>query len=485
MRSFYQNFFKDTGLIALVNLSLMLNGLILLPVLTKILGPAAYGIWTQTLAVLSLIGAVSGSGSLAFVRYFASENDETKLSSGFFSVLIYLFILNTFITLALIMFSSYLAEFFEGSTFIVVLIALILPFYTINSFMFMFFRTVRKIKIYAATFLFQNYFQIILMVIFIFLGMGISGVIIGLLISYLITEFIMLMIIIRYVGFNRPTLKDFTKIKDYLHFDIPYIPYNISGWITNLSDRFIISAMLGITAVGIYSASYSLGSLISSIIFPINVILIPALSDLYDQNQLKEVKSLLEISLKYYLLLAIPAAVGLSILAEPVMVILTTKEIAQASTYIVPIIAVGMVIFGSQAIINQPNNLVKKTKIVGIASIIGAILNLSLNIYLIPIWGIVAAAITTLLSYVVVTLLTLYVSFKHFKFDLNLKFIVKSIFSSILMALIIFYIHPTAILGILISIILGALIYFIIMILLKGITIFELREFKKFICSLF
>jgi O-antigen/teichoic acid export membrane protein len=485
MKSFYQNFFKDTGLIALVNLSVMLNGLILLPVITKILGPASYGIWTQTLAILSLIGGISGSGSLAFVRYFASETDKTKLSKGFFSVLVYLFILNTFITIGLAVFSGYISQIFGNSILIVLLIALTLPLYTINSFMFMFFRTVRKIKIYSITFLFQNYFQILLMVILIFLGLGIYGVILGLFLSYLITEIIMLIIIIRYVGLKKPEKTDFAKIKTYLNFDIPYIPHNISSWVTNLSDRFIISGMLGITAVGIYSASYSLGSLISSLIFPINVILIPALSELYDNNQFKEVKSLLEISLKYYLLMAIPAAAGISILARPIMVILSTEEIAMASTYIVPIVAISMVIFGCQAIINQPNNLVKQTKIVGITSIIGAVLNVGLNIYLIPIWGIIAAAFTTLLSYIVITVLTLYVSFKHFKFDLNFKFIGKSVLSSMVMALTVIYINPTNIIGILVSIVVGASIYFIILILLKGITLVELKEFKNFISSLF
>jgi O-antigen/teichoic acid export membrane protein len=485
MRSFYHKFFKDTGLITLANLSVMLNGLILLPVITKILGPASYGIWIQTLAMLSLIGGISGSGSLAFVRYFASETDKTKLSRGFFTILIYLFILNSAITLGLATFSGYISQIFGNSTLIVLMIALTLPFYTINSFMFMFFRTVRKIKTYSIIFLFQNYFQLVLMVILVYLGLGISGVILGLFLSYLITEIIMLIIIIQYAGLNKPQKTDFNQIKNYLKFDIPYIPYNISGWVNNLSDRFIISGILGITAVGVYSASYSLGSLISSLIFPINVILIPALSELYDNNQFNEVKSLLETSLKYYLLLAIPAAAGISVLAKPVMVILSTEEIAMASVYIVPIVAISMVIFGSQSILNQPNNLVKDTKIVGISSLIGAILNVSLNILLIPLWGIIAAAITTLLSYTIITILTWYVSFKHLKFGLNPVFVLKSITASIIMALIIFYINPQDILGIILSVGTGALVYFILVILFKGLSVDELKEFKKFLVSIF
>ena len=484
MKPFYQKFLKDTVLISLVNLSLMINGLILLPILTKILGSASYGIWIQTLAVLSLIGGVSGSGSLAFVRFFAGENDETKLSKGFFSVLIYLFILNFFITIGLITFSSHLSEFFAGSTSIIFLIAIILPFYVINNFIFMFFRTVRKIKVYSVTYLFQNYFQILLIVIFIFQGLGISGVLLGMFISYIITEFIILMIIMRYVGIKKPHLKDFAKIKKYLHFDIPYIPYNISGWVTNLSDRFIISSILGITAAGIYSASYSVGSLISSFIYPINMILVPALSELYDKNQINEVKSLLEIMLRYYLLIAIPAAVGISVLAKPLMEILTTEEIAMASTSIVPLVAFSMVFLGCQAIINQPNNLVKKTKIVAIAYMVAATLNLTFNLFLVPYLGIFAAALTTLLSAIVVTFLTLNTSFKHIKFDLNFKFIIKSLFSSFLMGIIILYFNPTNPISIFIWILIGTSIYFITLLLINGINRVELREFRNYLNSL-
>lgn len=478
----YQKFTKDTLIVGITQLSLSLRGLILLPVITKLLGAANYGIWVQVGATLSLVAGFCGIGSFAFIRFFAGETNKEKIRDGFFSLLISIFSWSCLVALILFFFATPLAESLFGgleATNIVRLSALILPFFAVNSLFLFFFRTFRKMKLYGLLLLVQNYAEICIAIVLILTGRGIFGVVLAMLITYLASELVMLFLIIREVGLSFPSLSSFVKMKDYLRFDIPYLPSNLCLWIANTSDRYVIALFLGIAATGIYSAGYALGAITMLYIGPLNVVLVPVLARLYDNNQIQEVKNHLTYSLKYFLLLAIPSAAGLSLLAKPLLQVLTTPEFAAAGSTVVPLVAASMVLNGCRGIITQPINLVKRTGILGIAWSIAAALNLGLNLLLIPRWGIIAAAITTLLSFAVATTLTSYVSFKYLKFDIDWLSILKSIAASVIMCIIIWYIHPIELLDVLLCIGVGAGIYAAILFLLKCFTKEEITFFRE------
>jgi len=111
--------------------------------------------------------------------------------------------------------------------------------------------------------------------------------------------------------------------------------------------------------------------------------------------------------------------------------------------------------------------------------------NIILNIILIPHIGILGAAIATLISYAVLALLTVSISFKYLKFEIDWSFIVKSTISSIVMASLILKLNPIDVFPILASLGIGAVAYFVLLILLKGITKEELKFFWDIGTALF
>jgi O-antigen/teichoic acid export membrane protein len=339
-------------------------------------------------------------------------------------------------------------------------------------------------KLYGLFLFVRSIIEIVLIVALIFTGWGIFGVVLAMLISYLVTEVIMLILIIRDVGVSFPPLSSFRRIKDYLRFDIPFIPSNLCWWIADASDKYVIAAFLGIAATGIYSAGYNLAGLAILYLGPLNIVLVPALAHLYDNNQMQDVKKHLTYSLKYFLLLGIPSAVGLSLLARPLLLALTTPEFAVAGSFVVPIVAVSMVIHGAQGIITQPISLVKKTHSLGIAWGIAAILNLVLNVLLIPRFGIIAAAITTLLSFTVAAVITCKISFTYLKFDIDWISILKSLFATELMAIIIILVNPTGVINILCAVVIGVITYFVIIYLTKALTRQEIFFFRDMFLNL-
>ena len=72
------------------------------------------------------------------------------------------------------------------------------------------------------------------------------------------------------------------------------------------------------------------------------------------------------------------------------------------------------------------------------------------------------------------------VAFRYLKFDVNLTFILKSTAASVIMSLLIWKLNPIDTLNVLISIGVGAVVYFVILVLLKGIERVEVGFLKDF-----
>ena len=138
-----------------------------------------------------------------------------------------------------------------------------------------------------------------------------------------------------------------------------------------------------------------------------------------------------------------------------------------------------MILYGAYAIVAQIIVLVKKTKITGSIWLMAGIMNLGLNLIFVPYFGIVGAAITTLMAYAFALILTLHYSFKYLKFNIDFHFILKSIFASIVMALVIIKCNPVGALNILIVIGVCAVVYFVVLLLLKGVKKEEIEFFRQ------
>jgi O-antigen/teichoic acid export membrane protein len=97
----------------------------------------------------------------------------------------------------------------------------------------------------------------------------------------------------------------------------------------------------------------------------------------------------------------------------------------------------------------------------------------------IPHFGIVGAAIAILITYALVLVLTTYYCFRYFKFDIDLRSILKSILASIVMSLVIIKWNPAGgISDVLIVIGVCVVIYTAILLLLKGVKKEEIEFFR-------
>jgi O-antigen/teichoic acid export membrane protein len=217
------------------------------------------------------------------------------------------------------------------------------------------------------------------------------------------------------------------------------------------------------------------------IIYPFNIILPPLLSQYYDENKIERVRIFLKYSLKYFLAFAIPSLVGLSLLSRIIIQILSTSEIASNGYIVTPFITFSALLYGIYSMHTYILILNKKTKIIGILWFIAAISNILLNFILIPSYGILGAALSTLISYTIASVISVLYSSKYFRIDFELSFIGKCLFATAAMSLIIVKFYPTRILNLLVVIVACALVYIALLILLKGFKKEEIDFMKNIV----
>jgi O-antigen/teichoic acid export membrane protein len=203
----------------------------------------------------------------------------------------------------------------------------------------------------------------------------------------------------------------------------------------------------------------------------------PALSKHYDGDNLDEVRTMMKYSLKYYSCIAIPSFFAVSVLSKPLLVVLSTQEMATNGYLVTPLVAGALLLVGTYELIVQVIVLKKRTARIGSIWVISAAVNFGLNLILIPYLGIIGAALTTLLAFACAFVLTTFYSLSYFKFDVPSGFILKSIGASIVLSAILLAWNPAGLLNILLSVGCSAAVYLGLLLILKGLTFGEIRFF--------
>lgn len=179
-----------------------------------------------------------------------------------------------------------------------------------------------------------------------------------------------------------------------LKFNVPLIPHYLATVVLGQCDRVMIGRYYGESQVAIYGLAYSLSLVMNIVTTSINSSFIPWT---YQQCERGNYQKIGEVS---NVLLILIGAVSLipALLAPELMAILGPEEYAEGAYLVAPI---SMSVFFTflYSLFANIEFYFEKSKLIMIASVSGAILNIILNAVCIPLFGYQAAAYTTLVCY--------------------------------------------------------------------------------------
>lgn len=217
-----------------------------------------------------------------------------------------------------------------------------------------------------------------------------------------------------------------------LSLSLPLVGYAIARQILDVSDRMMISKMVGNDKVGIYSTLYTVSSISLVAWNAINASFIPYLyQNIDNSSKKKNVQRLASILLALYAAIAIV----LTFLAPEIVRILATDEYYEA-IYIMPPIAAGIFL---TSVSNMYSNILvyyKRTNVIMFSSAFAAIVNIILNYIFIKTIGYQAAAYTTLIAYILLALIEGVFASKEYKKITNDKMMIYNNKVILIMALV-------------------------------------------------
>lgn len=467
----FKKFARDAAFVASAQVGIGVANFLILPIVTKTIGAHDYGLWIQILVTVTLLSRIAlMEVQSALIRFTSSKTDKREVRDQFYTLFTFVTMVSTGIALLFMMLLDTIGITIGGGAWPIIAVMLLVPFSALGSITTAYFMATYQAKTYAILNMFTAFGQLFFILVLLNFGFGLVGVISGALLALFLSCIIALFIIIRQVGFGLPR---FHLLRPNLKFSIPLTPNSIISWVSESSDRYLVALFLGLSAAGVYSAAYGIAALTFILVNPIQIVLIPTLSRLFDHDDISGVQEYLSRSLRYYFIIAIPATVGLTVLAEPILVALTTPEFASGSS-VIPLVAMAGLLFGVFQLTITVVILVKKTHLGLIAFGVPALANVALTAVLIPPIGLVGAALATTISYAMMLMIGFYFSTRYITFSTNPSFIGKSVAAALIMAVALLVIDPIGMFQIVLCVGVGALVYFVTLLIVRGIQPEEL-----------
>ncbi|MCC7202300.1 MAG: oligosaccharide flippase family protein [Nitrospirae bacterium] len=220
-------------------------------------------------------------------------------------------------------------------------------------------------------------------------------------------------------------------------FGLPLLITELSYLLLSYADRYLIAAYQGVDDLGIYSVGYNVASYISDMMmFSLSYAVVPIYVALYQKEGRERTEEFLSKCMHYLLVAIIPICIGYTLVSRDLLVTLASKRYLEAAQFS-PIILFGSFFLGMNNILNAGLYLGKKTRVILAIMLTAVIVNIILNLFLLPVYGIMGSAVATLAACMLSSALTYMFSHNHLTIRVNLKPIAYHLALSAVMFLVV------------------------------------------------
>lgn len=386
----YKYFLKNIGLMTLSNFASKILSFLLVPLYTSVLTTADYGLYDiYTTTAFLLVPLLSGAVSQAALRFsMDAGSDRRKV----FSQAVRTFIQASLIVVAAVVINDWLnlvPLFNEYPIYFI----LYYVFCLLSDILLSFARGIDCIFDVAIAGIISSVVIIVLNVtLLLVFPMGVSGYFIANISAFVVVS---IYLIIRLKLWRYLTTgRDKSLSGEMAEYSRPLIFDQIAWWINNVSDRYIVTWICGAAANGIYSVAFKIPSILN------------VFQSIFNQAwTLSAVKEIDESSGEFYSRIYSIYNCGLVLLCSLLLVgdkvvarILYANDFYQAWQY-APLLTISVVFSCLCGVFEGIFAAAKETKILASTTIVGAVINIAMNLILVRYYGPLGAAFSTMVSY--------------------------------------------------------------------------------------
>ncbi|GEN49053.1 lipopolysaccharide biosynthesis protein [Ligilactobacillus pobuzihii] len=313
------------------------------------------------------------------------------------------------------------------------LTGLLLVFTMLYSLMSNYVRAVGHVKKFAVAGIINTFVMGILNIfLLVVLKQGISG--------YLISMIIALFVAILYISISTNIYSHFSfnkwntiKFKEMIRYSVPLIPNTLAWWLNSTSDRFFIIMFLGSGANGIYAMSSKIPNMLSTLT---NIFFQSWQMSAVEEYKSRDSRQFITNVFEYFLSFIFFVSFALITVIRPLFDIILSDQY-YVGWKLTPLILLTVIYSSLSGFLGTMYTASKRTGPIFITTLVGAIVNVILSVFLIPKVGTYGAAISNIISFLIVTLIRLKDIYQQDKIDPNflkimLLHLVYAIFSVLL-----------------------------------------------------
>jgi O-antigen/teichoic acid export membrane protein len=402
--------------------------------IARYFGPGDYGLFSLGIAVVGFVGVFGslgfGAGVTRYISYYKSKNIEAKIKGvvvfslsavGSVSIVLggILFLLSQ--KIAVIIFHNH------ELAILLKILAISIPFATLSSILNASFEGFQEIKyrVYTERVI-LNLLKLFLIVLFGVFGFGVVGIVLGYTLATVLTFFIAFYFLETRVFSLRKTVKSLHIRMELLAFSLPLM---LAGFLSTIMAR-IDTVMLGFfksaVEVGIYNAAIPTAQILYIATSSLSVLFLPVITELYANGQKKPLELVYKTVTKWTFYINLPIVFIMVVFPFHLLNLMFGRDYMEGSLTL-SILALGFFLgtisFAPQYLLTMA----KRTRSIFIISIGATLINVTLNFTLIPIYGIVGAAMATTGTYLVNSILLISYSWRIMGFSPFSPALLKSV----------------------------------------------------------
>jgi len=411
---------KETAIYGISTIVGRFLAFMLVPFYTNFLVPSEFGIFAYVYAYIAFLNIFYIYGMDAAFMKYSSLSEEAGKKDAFTTP--FIFVLGTSGLLSAVMYSfqdtiNYTLNIPEEHSYIFYFVIFILFFDTVALIPFANLRLQKKAAKFALVKIFNILINITLnVVLIVYYEMGIKAIFISNLVASIFSFVALLPEIARNFHFRLR----FDLLKKMLKFGIPYLPASLAAMMVQVIDRPILRSLTDDATLGIYQANYKLGIFMMLFVSMFQYAWQPFFLTNAKESNAKEIFGKV---LTLFTLVSSIILVTLSLFIEDIarIEIINGKTLI-GSQYlsglvIVPIILFGYLFHGLYVNFTAGIYIEEKTKYFPIVTGAGAMVNIAVNFSLIPVLGMVGAALATIASYFVMAVGLYFVSQRFYRIE--------------------------------------------------------------------
>lgn len=418
---------RSTIKLLLVTVVNSVGGMFVFAYLAREIGSVELGIFFLFQAVSGLLLLPSDFGLRVSVEKKISEgsNRDEIFTTGLLLQIIFLLFVILFITAAEGYINSYIGRDVH---------AILIVFLVFKQFSTLLEAAVKgelKVNKVANVRLLRRIFWIVLSVSVAYTGHGVFELILTL----IVCEVIALVGYVNYLDSTiaKPNMSDLRSTLSFAKYSV--IP-SVSGYAFSWIDILVIGYFLTASFVSAYELAWQIAGVIALLGNAIMTSIFPQISAWNEEGKTEQITQTVTISIMTILYISIPAFFGTFYLSEDILGLIYGPEYNTASVALV-LLVIAMTFQSTRNILTKVLQGMNEEEIVNRASLVELGLNITLNVLLIPVFGLTGAAIATMISLFIGTLLRGIYIHKILEIRAPLREIAWAITSSIGMLLLI------------------------------------------------